>query len=73
MATFHSTNFGRWRDEFAQDLDGFVYTSATEALAGRWEEALSDVMAADIAALNIRKLDRVEANLAIFRHTGDYL
>ena len=73
MATFHCTNFGRWRDNFSADLDGFVYTSQTEVLAGRWEEELSDALAADIASINIRQLDRVEANLAIFRHTGDYL
>ena len=73
MATFHESNYGRWANYFHADLDGFIYTSATEALAGRWEEALSEAMAADIAQANVRGLDRAEQNLAIFRHTGDYL
>ena len=73
MATFHESNYGRWANYFDADLDGFVYTSATEALAGRWDDALSDAMAADIAQANVRGLDRAEQNLAIFRHTGDYL
>ncbi len=71
MATFHESNFGRWSHTFDSDLDGFVATTPAEAKALRWEEALSDAMAAEIATSNIEQLDRVEARLAYFRETGD--
>ncbi len=71
MATFHESNLDRWAHTFDSDLDGFVATTPAEVKALRWEEALSDAMAAEIAAANVEQLDRVEARLAYFRETGD--
>ena len=62
--SFHISNLGSFGGNLTADMDGYVYTTISGVLSGRWDGKMTRDQAREIARDNKVELAEAEAELA---------